>query len=166
MYRKIDVYENMNEIMKRLKTGILLTTKKDGKVNTMTIAWGAIGIEWNKLVFMALVRQSRHTHGMMEGEFTVNIPIDDSAKKALSYCGTKSGRDTDKIADMGLTLIDGQEVDVPAIKELPMTLECRIIYEQNQDEKAIPDSIKKSIYPNSDYHTVFFGEIVAAYVIE
>ena len=73
MYRKIDVYENMNEIMKRLKTGILLTTKKDGKVNTMTIAWGAIGIEWNKLVFMALVRQSRHTHGMMEGEFTVNI---------------------------------------------------------------------------------------------
>ena len=166
MYRKIDVYENMNEIMKRLKTGILLTTKKDGKVNTMTIAWGAIGIEWNKLVFMALVRQSRHTHGMMEGEFTVNIPIDDSAKKALSYCGTKSGRDTDKIADMGLTLIDGQEVDVPAIKELPMTLECRIIYEQNQDEKAIPDSIKKSMYPNSDYHTVFFGEIVAAYVIE
>ena len=67
---------------------------------------------------------------------------------------------------MGLTLIDGQEVDVPAIKELPMTLECRIIYEQNQDEKAIPDSIKKSMYPNSDYHTVFFGEIVAAYVIE
>ena len=166
MHRKIDLYENMNEIMKQLKKGILLTTKKDGQVNTMTIAWGAIGIEWNKTVFMALVRQSRHTHDMMEGEFTVNIPVDDSAKKALSYCGTKSGRDTDKIADMGLTLVEGQEVDVPAIKELPMTLECRIIYEQKQDENLIPDSIKKSMYPNSDFHTVFFGEIVAAYVIE
>ena len=166
MHRKIDLFENMNEIMKRLKTGILLTTKKDGKVNTMTIAWGAIGIEWNKPVFMALVRKSRHTHGMMDGEFTVNIPVDNSTKKVLSYCGTKSGRDTDKIADMELTLVDGQEVDVPAIKELPMTLECRIIYEQDQDDNEIPDSIKKSMYPNSDYHTVFFGEIVAAYVIE
>ncbi len=166
MYKKIDVYENMNEIMKRLKTGILLTTKKNGKVNTMTIAWGAIGIEWNKLIFMALVRQSRYTHDMMGGEFTVNIPIDDSAKKALSYCGTKSGRDTDKIADMGLTLVEGQQVSVPAIKELPMTLECKILYKQKQDEGAIPDGIKQSMYPGSDYHTVFFGEIVSAYIVE
>jgi len=161
------VYEYMNEIMKRLKTGVLLTTKKDGKVNSMTIAWGAVGIEWNKLFFTALVRQSRHTLGMLEsGEFTVNIPVDDSAKKILSYCGTKSGRDTDKIADLGLTLIDGQKVSVPAIKELPLTLECKVIYEQKQDDNAIPDSIKKSMYPDGDFHTTFFGEVVAAYIAE
>ena len=132
----------------------------------MSIAWGAVGIEWNKLVFMALVRHSRHTHGMMGGEFTVNIAVDGSASEIINYCGTKSGRDTDKIADMGLTLVDGREVDVPAIKELPMTLECRIIYRQDQDENAIPDSIKKRMYPKSDYHTVFFGEIIAAYIVE
>lgn len=167
MYKEIDVYENMNEIMKKLKTGVLMTTKKDGEVNTMSIAWGAVGIEWNKLLFIGLVRQSRHTHTMLEsGEFTVNMPMGDSAKDVIVYCGTNSGRDTDKIADMGFTLVDGRKVEAPAIAELPMTLECKTLYEQNQDENALPQNIKDSFYSDEDYHTMYFAEIVDAYIVE
>lgn len=166
MYKEIDVYEYMNTIVKELKKGVLLTTKKGGKVNTMSIAWGAIGIEWNKLIFTALVRQSRHTFGMLStGAFTVNIPMDDR-KKEIAYCGTKSGRDTDKIADMGFTLMDGRKVDVPAIKEFPLTLECKIIYEQRQDEDAIAQQVLDTMYPQRDLHSMFYGEVVAAYIVE
>lgn len=166
MYKEIDVYEYMNDIMKALKKGVLLTTKKDGKVNTMTIAWGAIGIEWNKLIFTALVRQSRHTMGMLEsGAFTINIAMDDR-KKEIAYCGTESGRDTDKIADMGFTLVDGRKVDVPAIKQFPLTLECKIVYEQLQDEDAIEQKVLDTMYPQRDLHSMFYGEIVAAYIVE
>lgn len=177
MYKEIEVYDYMNHILKQLKKGVLLTTKKDGKVNTMTISWGKIGIEWSKLIFCVYVRQNRQTHTMLDsGEFTINIPYNQSVGKILGYCGTKSGKDTDKIKDLDLTLVDGREVSAPAIKELPLTLECKIIYKQLQDSTAIPDAFKEEFYPqdissdfcgaNKDYHTMFYGEIVSAYIVE
>jgi len=172
MSKNIDIYEHMNHIVKELKKGVLLTTKYKDAVNTMTISWGHIGIEWNRPSFVAYVRQSRHTLPMMEsGEFTINIPIDDSAKKILAYCGTKSGRDTDKIKDMDLTLVDGLSIDTPAIKELPMTLECKIIYKQDQDLSALPPDLMNQMYPannqdTKDFHTMFYGEIVNAYIVD
>ena len=45
--KKIDVYDNLTEIVKELKEGVLLTAKADDQVNSMTISWGMLGIEWN-----------------------------------------------------------------------------------------------------------------------
>ena len=97
-------------------------------------------------------------------------------KNIIGVCGTKSGRDTNKIKDLNLTLIEPEIVDVPAIKELSLTLECKVIYKQKQDENAIPKEIKEKNYPenvsgdfygaNRDYHTAYYGEIVSAYIIE
>jgi len=169
----IDIYEHMNHIHKELKKGVLLTTKHKDAVNSMTISWGHIGIEWARPIFIAYVRQSRHTLSMLASdEFTINIPMDDTAKKILGYCGTKSGCDTDKIKDLNLTLVDGVGVNVPAIKELPMTLECKIIYKQPQDLSVLTPEIMDKMYPvtdlqgTRDYHTMFYGEIVSAYIVE
>ena len=76
MKKNIEVFDYAGHICKAMKKGILLTTKSEGKVNTMTIGWGKIGIEWNRPVFIAYVRETRHTKTMLEasGEFTVNIP--------------------------------------------------------------------------------------------
>ena len=134
--------------------------------------------EWNRPIFTAFVRESRFTKKILDesGEFTVNIFLNDFDKNIIGVCGTKSGRDTDKIKDLNLTLIESEIVDVPAIKELPLTLECKVIYRQKQDENAIPKEIKEKNYPenvsgefygvNKDYHTVYYGEIVSAYIIE
>ena len=65
-------------------------------------------------------------------EFTINVPREGSDKKILGYCGSHFGRDTDKIAGLGLTLVEPQVVSVPAIKEMPLTLECRVLYMQPQ----------------------------------
>ena len=94
MKKKIDVYEYMGEILKGVKSGVLITGKDENKTNSMTISWGMAGIEWGKPVFVTFIRESRFTKTLIDknGEFTVNIPLDESAKKILAYCGSKSGR--------------------------------------------------------------------------
>lgn len=174
MKRQIDVFDYAGHICKAMKPGILLTTKAGEKVNTMTIGWGTIGIQWNKPIFIAYVRETRFTKQMLEenGEFTVNIPYGEFDNKILSYCGTKSGRDTDKIRDLGLTLVESEKISVPGIAQLPLTLECKVIYTQKQDLSQIPQSVIDRFYPVidesgfQDYHYVFYGEIVNAYLIE
>lgn len=173
MKKSIDVFEYAGHICTSMKKGILLTTASGEKINTMTIGWGKIGIEWSKPVFIAYVRESRFTKQMLEenGEFTVNIPYGELDGKILGYCGTKSGRDTDKIADLGLTVEPSERISVPGIRELPLTLECRVIYKQKQDLNAIPPEIIDRYYPVEredgyrDYHIAYYGEIIGAYLI-
>ena len=174
MKKQVDAFDYAGLICKAMKKGVLLTTKAGDTVNTMTIGWGKIGIEWNRPVFIAYVRETRYTKQLLEaaGEFTVNIPVGDADSRILGYCGTKSRRDTDKIADLSLTLVDSDNVQVPGIRELPLTLECKVIYKQKQDLAQLPESITDRFYPVvnedgfRDYHIAYYGEIVNAYLIE
>ena len=178
MKKYIEIFDYANEIMKAVKTGVLLTTKAEGKVNSMTVSWGTLGIEWSKPIFTVFVRENRFTKHQLEKnpEFTINIPFGAFDKNTLGLCGTKSGRSTDKIKELDLTLETPDIISVPAIKELPLTLECRVVYRQKQDEREITEENKNMFYPqdvdssfygaNKDFHTAYYGEIVSAYIIE
>ncbi len=171
--KQINIWDYAGAVMKALGRGALLTTCAHGEVNTMTIGWGTVGVVWAKPVFQVLVRKSRHTKSLLDenGQFTVNVPMDETAKNILGVCGTRSGREIDKIKELGLTLEAGQTVSVPAIRELPLTLECKVIYQQDQEPGAIdPESYDrfyaKGTKNEGDHHTVYYGEITAAYIIE
>lgn len=174
MKKTVDAFDYAGHICKAMKKGILLTSKAGDKVNTMTIGWGKIGIEWNKPVFIAYVRESRYTKEMLEknGEFTVNIPIGEIDSRILSHCGRTSGRDTDKIKDLNLTLVDSDVISVPGILELPLTLECRVIYRQKQDLSALNQAVIERFYPQldesgfRDSHIAYYAEIVGACLLE
>lgn len=173
MKKQIDVFEHSTEIVKALKEGVLLTTKSGNRVNTMTISWGTLGIQWGKPLFTAFVRQHRFTKEFLDetGEFTVNMPVGEYDKKILAVCGSKSGRDMDKIAELGLTLENPEVVAAPGIRELPLTLECKVRYVQDQDLSLLDAEDVEAWYPADengfrDYHTVYAAEIVAAYIIE
>lgn len=178
MKKEIKIFDYASDILKAVENGVLLTTKADGKVNSMTISWGTLGIEWGKPIFTTFVRENRFSKEQLEknAEFTINIPYGEFNKNILSVCGTKSGRDTDKIKELGLTLESPEKISVPAIKELPLTLECKVTYVQKQDKNKISEAYKKKFYPqevdssfhgaNKDFHTVFLGEIVSAYIVE
>lgn len=178
MSKQINALDYASQIMKGVSQGVLLTTKAGGKVNSMSISWGTLGIEWGKLLFTAFVRENRFTRQQLDknGEFTVNIPAGEFDKSIIGFCGQKSGRDTDKIKELGLTLVDGEKVSVPAIRELPLTLECKVVYTQLQDISVLSDEVQKKCYPqdvdssfsgsNKDSHIVFCGEIVNAYILE
>ena len=177
----ITLEEHYSQILKALRRGIAITSAADGRVNTMTISWGMLGIEWNRPLFITFVRTGRFTHGLLERnpEFTVNIPVGDYPAPLLKHLGTHSGRNEDKIATLGLHLVPGTEISVPGLAELPLTLECRILYRQQQQPgHFLPgnEAILKSCYPpdipseatgaNRDFHTAIYGQIVGAYLIE
>jgi len=105
------------------------------------------------------------------GEFTVNTPLAPIDKNIIAVCGTKSGRDMDKFAELGLETEEGMTVSVPGIRQLPLTLECKVIYKQDQDSAALHPDVMARYYKTGtrnegDYHTMYFGEITAAYIIE
>lgn len=174
MKRFVDPFSCANEILAALKTGVLLTAKADGAVNSMTISWGTLGIQWGKPIFTVFVRGCRHTKGMLDKnpEFTINIPVGTVDRNILKVCGTASGRDMDKIQTLGLTLEQPEVISVPGICQLPLTLECRVLYKQQQTPDCICDPEPHTHYPahsdniHDDYHTAYYGEIVSAYYIE
>ena len=183
--KEINVFDYASDILAELKKGVLVTTRVDDKINSMTISWGMLGIDWAMPVFITFIRTGRFTHEMLRRNprFTVNIPRGDaSARSILAFCGTQSGRDCDKVARLGLTPVwpdaSGAPAPdaVPAIAQLPLTLECRVVYSQLQNDAAIPQHVKDRFYPaaapgtaagaNQDYHTVFYGEIERAYILD
>ena len=173
MKQLIDAFDYAGHICKCLRKGVLLTTAAENRVNTMTIGWGCMGIEWNRPVFIAYVRESRYTRQLLKEnpEFTVNIPYGEYDSKILSYCGKKTGREVDKIKNLGLTLVASDKVSVPGIQELPLTLECKVIYQKKQDAEELPKSIRERFYPidengQVDEHIAFYGEIINAYIAE
>ncbi len=173
MKKTVDVFDYAGHICKALKRGVLLTTKAGDRVNAMTIGWGMLGIEWNRPVFIAYVRESRFTKQLLEenGEFTVNIPLESCDSQILRVCGSKSGRDMDKIQDLGLTLAEPECICVPGIRELPLTLECKVIYKQKQELQCVPEDVLSLFYPEEkeggcrDSHIAYYGEILHAYIL-
>lgn len=167
--RKIDALEYSEALTKLLPEGIFLTTKDGEKINTMMIGWGNIGRIWERPVFIVFVRNSRYTCEMLgkNPEFTINIPVNGFTSEQLEVCGILSGRDMDKISKAGLTPVESERVSVPAIREFPMTLECRVVCRQDMNSSALPEEIRKPFYTEeTSEHVCFFGEILSAYVIE
>ena len=120
-----------------------------GKPNIITLAWaGTINSEPPMLSIS--VRKERYSHGLImdKGMFIVNLATE-KLSFATDLCGVKSGRDTDKFAATGLTPEKASFVDVPMIRESPVSLECIV---RNRLELGS--------------HDMFIAEIVAVDVEE
>ena len=143
------------------KDWALVTSGSRESFNTMTVSWGGVGIMWNKPVTFTFIRPQRYTFGFLEknGFFTMSF-FDESYRKALQICGTKSGRDTDKVAETGLTPAftgDG----VPYFEEARLVLVCKKLYAQDLNEDSIIEEAVKGNYNGSDYHRMYVSEIVS-----
>lgn len=172
MKKEINPFDYSGVFAEKMKKGILLTTKADDSVNTMTIGWGTIGIEWGRPMFVAYIRESRYTRELLDKnpEFTVNCPVGELEGKILGFCGSKSGRDIDKFKELGLHTEEPLQISVPGIRELPLTLECKVVYRNPQPVDGLPQAILDRYYPEvdgvRDYHIAYYGEILSAYIIE
>lgn len=166
VYKDIKYNEYSDKMLEQLEKGIFLTTKTASKVNTMTIAWGAISFIWNKPIFIVFVRYSRDTYKMLENanEFTISIPFNKVLKGELSYCGSKSGRDFDKIKECNLKLLDSRTGNTPVLADCDMHYECKVIYKQAMEPGNIQQLVKDRYYKNNNYHVAFYGEIVDSYI--
>lgn len=167
---KISVFDYAEQITKALPNGVLLNTNGD-KFNSMVIGWGHLGVIWGLPTFTVYVRQSRYTKPQLDQtrEFSISVPAagERLSREVFEAFGTQSGRDINK-ADF-VTLLDGKAIHVPAIKEYPLTLECRVLYQQDQVLAGIPQEIKDRYYSHgtdaNDFHTAYIGQIVDAYIL-
>lgn len=161
--KPVDYMAVAEAAIQKIKSGAFLTVRAGDRLNTMTIGWATIGFCWKKPVFMVAVRDSRHTFTIIEDaeDFTVSVPAGNK-KEEIMYCGTKSGRDGDKFAACGLKILPGQKVASPVIDVPGIHIECRIVFKSAMDPAHLTADYA-SLYPEKDYHTLYFGEIMACY---
>lgn len=159
--KHIDHTTIAKDVLNQLPKGAFLTVKAGKALNTMTIGWGMIGTIWNKSIFTVLVRPTRYTFEIMEkaADFTVSFPSQDM-KKQLAFCGTKSGRSIDKFKECDLKIIDSQKIISPIIKIPGIHFECKIVCKMPIDPNKLDDSYGY-LYPEKDFHTAYYGEIIS-----
>ncbi len=124
-------------------------TDGKGRDNIITLAWvGTVNSDPPMLSIS--VRKERFSYEMIKstGEFVVNL-VDEKLVRAADYCGVKSGRDTDKFSELGLTAGKAAKVSVPVIHESPVNLECKVVNTLSLGS-----------------HDLFIGEVIAVNVDE
>lgn len=141
------------------KDWLLISAEKDGKTNTMTASWGGVGIMWNKKVAFLFIRPQRYTKEFVDASDRLSVCVlPNSYRKELSYLGSVSGRDEDKITKAGLDV--KKYDDVPYFEQARLTLICKKLYCQNLEESSFIDkSIIDQWYPQKDYHHMYVVEI-------
>lgn len=136
----------------------LVTAGVKGDFNTMTISWGGLGTLWGRPAATVYVKKNRYTHAFMERNdlFTVSF-FPPQHRDALTYLGSHSGRDGDKVAAAGLTpvYLDG----AVTFAEASATLVCRKMYAQDFDLAAVPADVAESVYRNEPPHTIYIGQV-------
>lgn len=165
-FEKVNL-ENLNEnFIKDIGSEwMLITAGSPKKFNTMTASWGFTGVMWGKPCAIAALRPQRYTTEFMESKKYYTLSFYGEDKKIHSVCGKKSGRDTDKVAETGLTPIFDDETGAPYFKQARLVLICKKLYVSDLEKgKFLSDEIPDTIYPGGDFHRMFYGEIVSALV--
>jgi len=166
-----NLFENISpyEIEDNLFTSIgdewmLITAGSMDSFNTMTASWGTMGILWSIPIAICFVRPQRYTFQFMERAkyYTLSF-FDPSDKHILQFCGTHSGRDTDKMKETGLIPLETGNGSI-FFKQARMAIECKILYSDRLegDHFHVKELIGKN-YPSKDFHTFYIGEIVNCY---
>ncbi len=164
--KEVEFNDNFKEFCEALNRNgaFLLVDSKEGKRNIMTIGWASIGVIWSEPVMCVLVRPSRYTHEFMEKakHFSVNVPVK-KLKKELGYCGSHSGRDSDKEAECKFQIEKGQIKGVSVIEQCDLFYECEIIHKNEVQKDHLDPLLNEKFYLRDDYHTIYFGKILKAY---
>ena len=138
----------------------LITAGDQSALNTMTASWGSMGVLWNKPVVHCFIRPQRHTYSFVERHDTFTLSFFDEAyRQALKLCGTKSGRDTDKVALCGFTPAFA-ESGAPYFEEARLVLVCKKLYSHDIQPARFVDRDVNAHYPQNDYHREYVAEIV------
>lgn len=141
------------------KDWLLVTGETAGKANAMTASWGGLGVMWGKNVAYIVLRPQRYTKEFVDKaeRFTLSI-FGEDRKPMMSYFGSVSGRDEDKIAKSGLTVIS--ENGCTYYEEAKYVMICRKLYAQAMTADSFIDkSCDEQWYGAGDYHTLYIAEI-------
>ncbi len=158
MFQKIESEDLGNAFKLIGRDWMLITAKAGDELNTMTASWGGMGHLWNRDVVYIFIRPQRHTLNFVDksDNFTLTF-FPEKYRNDLTYLGTVSGRDEDKIAETSLTpMVEG---NFPYFEESDVVIKCKKIYKQRLDRECFLDPSIEKNYDN-DYHYMYIGEVV------
>ena len=165
-YKKIDVRKDFTENgFQWFHDAELLAAGNKEKSNAMTIGWGGMGTLWGRTALTVYVAEKRYTKEFMDQEeyFTV-MTFDVEHSNVLRYMGTKSGRDGDKAAALGLHTAYTAN-GTPYYTEAVMVIECKIMYAAPFDPQYFKSDAPKNMYAHfpAGIHSMYIGEVVNAW---
>jgi len=144
------------------KDWMLIAAGPSEAYNMMTASWGGLGTLWNKSVCYVFIRPTRLTYKFMENNSTFSINFfEEKYRKVLNLCGSKSGRDINKMFLPELTVTT--ENGTVYFNEARLVLICKKLYYQDIDPKYFIEPDLDKNYVNKDYHRMYIGEIVQSY---
>ena len=180
-HRSVSPYEVDDNFIKTIgKDWMLITAAKpDGRINSMTAAWGGIGFIWQQPAVFFFIRPQRFTKGFVEASSTLSLSFFDSRyRDALNFMGTVSGYDdAQKVAHSGLTLAykeipveqavppGGASIEqAPYFSEARLVILCERLYQQDMLEECFSDkSMLTKWYGQAgdanDLHTMYIASI-------
>lgn len=161
---EVPVEQVAAQVAAQLPKGVFLCAGEKTP-NVMTIGWGGLTYYWVRDVFVAPVREIRHTYPLLTegGAFTISVPHPGTMGKELGLAGTLSGRDGDKFAAIGLPVKKARTLDLPVIDGCALYLECRVRATNAFTAKQTDQEIIDYTYQTGAYHVLFYGEVVACY---
>lgn len=142
---------------------MLITAGNRENLNTMTASWGGLGVLWNKNIAFTFIRPQRYTFEFVEKNDYFSLSFFSTKyRKELTFCGTNSGRDLNKIEK--INFIPCFDELAPYFDEAKLTLICRKIYSDFIKPELFIDQTLDANYEKKDYHKMYIGEIVKALV--
>lgn len=164
--QKIDPKELDGNVIKMFdEDWMVVSAGNKDSMNLMTLSWGGLGELWNKPVATVYVAPQRFTYHFLDNEEYYTIcHFDSTYHEKLTYLGTKSGRDEDKVKGSGLT-VKYTELGNPIYEEADLVIECRKIYHDNfRRDRLQPEQLDWYEDRQVDPHGLFIGEIVNMWV--
>ncbi len=161
MFKEIDITHLNKNVVDLFKNRWALVTAGDkDALNTMTVSWGAVGELWGKDMATLYIRPQRYTEEFLNKNdyLTVSFYPDDMKKQIHGVCGSKSGRDVDKVKECNLTPVFDEKA--PYFNEAQIVLVCKKAAKSrfNPDE-FLDGEIDEKWYPQNDYHFIYYAEI-------
>lgn len=161
-FKKVKIHSVLENPCKLLDNDwALLTAGSIDSFNTMTVSWGGFGVLWDRNICYCFSRPQRYTYEFLEksGSFTLSF-FEEKYRSVLDFCGSHSGRDTDKIAKTGISPKSGESNSV-YFNEARLVYTCRKIYFQDIIPGHFLDPDINKNYPDKDYHRMYIGEIIS-----
>lgn len=131
------------------RVALAVVEQADGKPNIITLEW-YMKTSINPPMFAISVGHQRYSHEALQQNRYFNLVIPSSEmKEDLVYCGTKSGRDYNKFAEIDIKFVPGKLKKLPILTAAVANFECKIITQVNSGD-----------------HTIFVGEVKHSWVNE
>jgi flavin reductase (DIM6/NTAB) family NADH-FMN oxidoreductase RutF len=143
--QKLNIAGAMSDLTKPEHPVLVISGNNNDRVNIMVAGW-VMRTSFKPPLVAVSVGHTRHTHSLLEKypEFVLSYPVK-GQERIIDFCGTKSGRDADKISHLKIKTSPAQKVNLVLIEDSRVNFECRIV-----------DRFK------TGDHTIFVGEILAA----